>query len=354
MTKAATATRAATASGGRHFFLRGTGTTTATTTTTTTAISTTTTRSTTAEDDDAGRAAAAASGESSKRKGGKKAAAAARGDAKQGKGNGKSNLGPKPDRTKVSKNKQRVLILSSRGTTQRFRHLLNDLHALMPHSKRESKLDTKTKLSVLNELAADIQCNNCIFFDVRKNQDLYMWMSRTPSGPSVKFLVQGVHTMDELRMTGNCLKGSRPILSFDQHFDDGNRPHLPLLRELFCQVFGTPRTSRKIKPFIDHVLTFSVVGEQIFFRNYQAIEKEGQMALVEIGPRFNLTIMRIFSGSFLGATLYENPKFVSPNLVRREQRLAEQLKYFNRVKATMERDQRAVPLPQDELSDVFR
>lgn len=24
-----------------------------------------------------------------------------------------------------------------------------------------------------------------------------------------------VHTMDELKMTGNCLKGSRPLLSFD-------------------------------------------------------------------------------------------------------------------------------------------
>jgi len=25
-----------------------------------------------------------------------------------------------------------------------------------------------------------------------------------------------VHTMSELKMTGNCLKGSRPLLSFDE------------------------------------------------------------------------------------------------------------------------------------------
>jgi len=25
-----------------------------------------------------------------------------------------------------------------------------------------------------------------------------------------------VHTMSELKLTGNCLKGSRPVLSFDQ------------------------------------------------------------------------------------------------------------------------------------------
>lgn len=34
------------------------------------------------------------------------------------------------------KNKQRVLILPSRGVTMRMRHLVNDLEALLPHSKK--------------------------------------------------------------------------------------------------------------------------------------------------------------------------------------------------------------------------
>lgn len=36
----------------------------------------------------------------------------------------------------VRKNKQRVLMLPSRGVTSRMRHLINDLEALMPHSKK--------------------------------------------------------------------------------------------------------------------------------------------------------------------------------------------------------------------------
>lgn len=32
--------------------------------------------------------------------------------------------------------KQRVLVLSSRGITQRQRHLMNDLASLLPHSKK--------------------------------------------------------------------------------------------------------------------------------------------------------------------------------------------------------------------------
>ncbi|KXS15149.1 Brix-domain-containing protein [Gonapodya prolifera JEL478] len=214
-------------------------------------------------------------------------------------------------------NKQRVLLLSSRGITYRYRHLLNDLHALLPHSKKESKFEQKTELYALNEVAELANCNNAIFLECRRHTDLYLWMAKTPNGPSVKFFVQNVHTMDELRLTGNCLKGSRPIVSFDKNFDSA--PHLSLLKEMFTQIFATPRTSRKIKPFVDHVLNFSVVDNKIWFRNYQVVEKAPPIApgqepisLVEIGPRFVLDIVRIFDGSFCGATLYENPTFVTP------------------------------------------
>ena len=31
---------------------------------------------------------------------------------------------------------------------------------------------------------------SCMFLQCRKKQDLYLWMSKCPSGPSVKFLVK--------------------------------------------------------------------------------------------------------------------------------------------------------------------
>ena len=37
------------------------------------------------------------------------------------------------------KNKQRVLLLSSRGVTHRMRHLMNDLEALLPHIKKGAR-----------------------------------------------------------------------------------------------------------------------------------------------------------------------------------------------------------------------
>ena len=35
------------------------------------------------------------------------------------------------------------------------------------------------------------------------------------------------------------------------------------------KVFGVPPLARKMKPFIDHVLTFSILDSKIWFRNFQ-------------------------------------------------------------------------------------
>ena len=140
-------------------------------------------------------------------------------------------------------NKQRVLILSSRGITARYRHLMEDLKKLIPHHKKDNKLDAKGDIHVVNEIAELKSCNQVLYLETKKNQDLYMYLGKTPLGPSVKFHVANVHTMDELKLTGNCMIGSRPLLNFDASFDA--QPHLKLLKskpcdsellEIFCSI----------------------------------------------------------------------------------------------------------------------
>lgn len=158
--------------------------------------------------------------------------------------------------------------------------------------------------------------------------------------------------MEELHFTGNCLKGSRPILSFDAAFDAD--PHLQVIKELFTHIFGVPPGARKSKPFVDHVMGFTVADGKIWVRNYQVseVEKTGldkdgdadmedsdaeskkkkskkskseasrdtDIGLVEIGPRFVCTPIIIQEGSFGGPIIYENKQFVSPNQVRSDLR----------------------------------
>lgn len=242
----------------------------------------------------------------------------------------------------------------------RHRHLLNDLNSLLPHSRKESKLDTKSKLYQLNEIAELYNCNNILFFEARKGKDLYAWMSKPPNGPTVKFHLQNLHTMDELHFTGNCLKGSRPILSFDSAFDQ--QPHLVLIKELFLHIFGVPKGARKSKPFVDHVMGFTVADGRIWIRCYQINETEANrqqpvpegelketeptqkgkssdtsLSLVEIGPRFVLTPIVILESSFGGPVIYENKEFVSPNQIRAELRRAKAGRYNTRTEETLHR-----------------
>ncbi|XP_030598637.1 ribosome biogenesis protein BRX1 homolog [Archocentrus centrarchus] len=250
-------------------------------------------------------------------------------------------------------NKERVLIFSSRGINFRTRHLMQDLRTMMPHAKADTKMDRKDKLFVINEVCEIKNCNKCLYFEAKKKQDLYMWISNSPHGPSAKFLVQNIHTLAELKLTGNCLKGSRPLLSFDPKFD--KEPHYALLKELFIQTFSTPHYHPKSQPFVDHVFTFTIADNRIWFRNYQIIEEDA--SLVEIGPRFVLNLMKIFQGSFGGPTLYENPDFRSPNMHRREMRLAaaakvrekQMVKEMQKMKKTSVKED----LDKDVTADVF-
>lgn len=102
------------------------------------------------------------------------------------------------------------------------------------HPSVDSKLDSKNHLHLLPELADLHSCNNALYFEARRHEDLYLWAAKTPNGPSVKLHVQNVHTMDELKMTGNCLKGSRGIVSFDAAFEETEWGRLT--KELFTHV----------------------------------------------------------------------------------------------------------------------
>lgn len=148
--------------------------------------------------------------------------------------------------------------------------------------------------------------------------------------------------MSELNFTGNALKGSRAIVSFDAGFDA--TPATALMKELLLQTFSVPKSARRVKPFIDRVLSFHWADGKVWVRHYQIVvtkatitddsdededmEKEEPTSkkgkkrheekteLTEIGPRFVMTPIVILEGSFGGPVIYENKEFVSPNAVR--------------------------------------
>jgi len=250
----------------------------------------------------------------------------------------------KPDNKNLAwVNKQRTMVVSSRGVSHSERYTMNDLIDLLPHAKKECKIEKNIAKTELNEICYNHDCKNCIYFEHRKREFL-MWLFRSPDGPCVKFQIRNVHTVSDIRLLGNCLKYSRPFLSFDKSFDE--KPHLKLLKEMFTHAFNTPKNHPKSKPFFDHVLCLYNINNNIFFRNYQILNElkekftdtddTSKLQLVEIGPRFALTIIKIFDGPLGGKTLYSNPAYIPPSVLIRKNNN----KYISRrVKEEKEKDE---------------
>ncbi|VDD88284.1 unnamed protein product [Enterobius vermicularis] len=245
-------------------------------------------------------------------------------------------------------NRERILIFCSRGSSYHTRHLMNDIKCLLPQSRSENKLDKSLNLTVINELAEIKNCTKCLYFENRKHTDTYLWMSNVASGPSVKFLVHNIHTMDELRLSGNCLRASRPVLSFSHSFN--KKPHFALIKELIKQVFAVPDHHPKSQPFIDHVFSFSLTPNgKIWFRNFQIVDEKLQ--LQEIGPRVVMELICILDGSFEGAVLYDNSNYVSPNMIRRQFKKKALDKYVARKNSKLARKERAEALNAAQMPD---
>lgn len=245
-----------------------------------------------------------------------------------------------------------MLVFAARGINHRDRHLMRDLRTLMPHHRVESKMERAKSLVVANEICTMKHCNKSILFEGRRKQDLYAWFSNVAEGPSAKFLIENAHTMGEMKLTGNCLRGSRPLLSFDQHFD--KIPYLSVLKELFTQIFGVPKHHPKSQPFFDHVITFTYVDKRIWYRNFQILSEDG--GLSEIGPRFVMNPVKIFEGSFGGETLWENPDYISPSRHRQMLRKAAKDRYVNRLdqKATYEGTRPKTTYKLNEYDEIFK
>ena len=101
---------------------------------------------------------------------------------------------------------------------------------------------------------------------------------------------------------GNSLKGSRPILSFEKNFE--KKEEYMIIKEMIKQIFSTPNGHPKSKPFVDHVFSFSILDDKIWFRNYQIVDRflnnnKTEKQLIEIVPRLVLEPIRILSGSLI-------------------------------------------------------
>jgi ribosome biogenesis protein BRX1 len=297
-------------------------------------------------------------------------------------------------------NRQKCLMLGSRNMSAKVRHLMNDLRGMLPHIRGHEKLQSRDhKPDLLKELCALHHCNSCIVMEGRKQGTTFMWLTQMPNGPSVKFELLNLHTADELRMAGNCLKFSRALLHFDHEFEV--LPHLRIVKSMLTTVFNVPRYHPRSKPFIDHMYCFFYLDGRVWVRHYQIqmpppptpnkkvegqkdskgvedieLNEEGptiapvadrlfhatkaeleQMKLMEVGPRFVLNPLTILNGAFSGAVIYKNGVSQTPTEKRLTRKMRQRLKMEENKKIAEQsqkhKERNPAPIP-DPLEGVFQ
>jgi ribosome biogenesis protein BRX1 len=217
---------------------------------------------------------------------------------------------------------------------------MNDLLSLLPHAKKESKVEKHFQISALIELAEMHSCSSLLYIESRKRFN-FLWMAACPEGPSIKFLLQNVHTSQELKLTGNCVKFSRPLLTFGPEFTA--EPHLQMLQQLLTQTFATPRYHPKSKAFHDHSIHFAMADGKVWVRHYELVKQPDDVALVEIGPRFVLTPVKMLAGVLSGKSFYTDSVALPRKRVKQT--------YAEKQLQIARKEARTVELPKDELDN---
>ncbi len=191
------------------------------------------------------------------------------------------------------------VLLTTNKCGFRMRHLMLSLVDILPHGIKESKC---SKVMDALEMAEMNECRYFIHLEEKKDES-YLYMA-DKEGCGIQFLVLNVHTLEELKFNGNCIKHSRMILSFSDKFDT---PELQLTKHMLSKIFEVPKVG-KTKPFIDHLMHFNICDGKIWIRHF---EMKGGEKLIEIGPRVTLWPLRVFAGPCKGEVLYSNPHYVS-------------------------------------------
>ena len=237
-------------------------------------------------------------------------------------------------------NRQRVLVVNSRGSKRRHKFISRDLISIMAHAKGHSKIEIDKDIKEQIQKRCDkAKCENYMFFEVKKNFQ-YLWVGKSPSGPCAYLHVVDYLPLDKSKYTGNFMIASRSLLSFGAEFDIN--PEYVVLKDLLVDSLNVPKNYPRTFPYLEKVISFELIDGIIYVRMFQIKEnssmKEG-VELIEAGPRMTLQLIKICSGVVGGDLLYENPDYKEP-----QQRLIEkkQLKIQKKIKKLDSKDKQEV------------
>lgn len=189
--------------------------------------------------------------------------------------------------------KQRgTLVLSGRGVSNRLRHLHSDMLSLIPHSKKDQKVDTRKDIRLLKELAELSSCAHIVLLESRNECD-YLWLSSHVNGPTIRLGMTSFSTLEELGLLGNFFKNTRFVLSTSVH----ESTESALLIQVLCGIFNSSDNSSS-----DKIISLYEHSGILYLRFFHV---NGGESALEVGPRMELCIDLIMKNCFSGEIIFK-------------------------------------------------
>jgi len=63
------------------------------------------------------------------------------------------------------------MVFGARGISFRGRHIMDNLRRLLPHTKKESKMDRRESLASINEVSSSYRFSNCVQTVIQVNTE---------------------------------------------------------------------------------------------------------------------------------------------------------------------------------------
>lgn len=250
------------------------------------------------------------------------------------------------------------LLLHNRGMIRQEAQVFDNFQACIPHAKSENSM-TKKHYTELGEIAEDRRCDTIGMIETchkRRIPEGYLWIAACPHGPSFNFYINDAQSIENLRLIGNAMKGSRPILQFDPKFDDGGV--FELAKMSLQRLFSVPFQDKHSKPYVDRTMMFTIENGLIYIRHYQIQWGDGEndTDLAEIGPRVVLEPNFVLAGVFSGRKIWKNANFTGPyqEMVKEKRETAQRKNAMRDRQARKEEKKLSYPeIDNDPNHDLF-
>lgn len=181
------------------------------------------------------------------------------------------------------------MIVTTRGADPTTKNTMKDL-GMMVSGVIEDHFDVRKEVSLLVKYMDVNDCKNAIYFEISKRASR-LWVA-VPER-TLRFEIVGQQSVFDLSTLANYHKGTGHAILFSKDFEESERLQTTkaVLERAFKPVDNTP---------IERAVCFFYVNGLILMRNYLI------KGVVEIGPRIEMRLDRIFDGCFKGKRMYDN------------------------------------------------